>query len=153
MPGCVIDIYGDYAVCQFLCAGSELHRSEILSALKSTVPLRGIYERSDTEARQRDGLENRCGLLYGEEPPELFEVNESGVKFLVDMRNGHKTGFYLDQRLNRGLLKGVSSGAEVLNCFCYTGGFGICAALAGAKHVTQVDLSQPALDLELKNAP
>ncbi len=152
LPGCVIDIYGDYAVCQFLCAGSEYHRNEIVSALKATVPLKSIYERSDTDARQRDGLENRCGLIDGEEPPELFDINENGVLFLVDIRNGHKTGFYLDQRDNRSLMKGISSGAEVLNCFCYTGGFGICAALAGAKHVTQVDLSQSALDLAMKNA-
>ena len=152
LPGCVIDIYGDYAVCQFLCAGSELHRNEIVSALKAAVPLRGIYERSDTEARQRDGLENRCGLIEGEEPPELFELDENGVKFLVDICNGHKTGFYLDQRENRSLMNGISRDAEVLNCFCYTGGFGVCAALAGAKHVTQVDLSQPALDLAMKNA-
>ena len=152
IPGCVIDIYGDTAVCQFLCAGSDAHRKEIVAALKETLSLRGIYERSDTDARLRDALEPRCGRLDGEEPPELFELQENHVRYLVDIRNGHKTGFYLDQRENRRLLDSCSDGAEVLNCFCYTGGFGIRAALAGASHVTQVDLSQPALDLAERNA-
>lgn len=152
IPGCVIDIYGEYGVCQFLCAGSEAHRADIVSALKETVSLRGVYERSDTDARARDGLEPRCGRLDGEEPPELFELRENNVRYLVDIRNGHKTGFYLDQRENRRLLDGCSEGAEVLNCFCYTGGFGIRAGISGAAHVTQVDLSQPALDLAERNA-
>ena len=112
IPGCVIDIYGEYGVCQFLCAGSEAHRAEIVSALKETISLRGVYERSDTDARTRDGLEPRCGLLDGEEPPELFELQENNVKYLVDIRNGHKTGFYLDQRENRRLLDTCSEGAE-----------------------------------------
>ena len=152
IPGCVIDIYGDYAVCQFLCAGSEANRASIIDALKQVIPLKGIYERSDTDARQREGLEPRCGRIDGEEPPELFELCENGIRFLVDIRAGHKTGFYLDQRLNRRLLDDVSRDAEVLNCFCYTGGFGVCAGAAGAAHVTQVDLSRPALDLAARNA-
>ena len=152
LPGCVIDRYGDYFVCQFLSAGAERWRREILDALRALFPeAKGCYERSDTDARQREGLEERCGLLYGEEPPLLLEIEENGARFLVDVRKGHKTGFYLDQRENRAV-HSWPAGGEVLNCFCYTGGFGVCAALAGARHVTQVDLSADALALARQNA-
>ena len=151
LPGCVIDRYGDFVVCQFLCAGSEAAREMILASLKRDSSIRGIYERSDTDARERDGLNSRCGLLWGEEPPELVTIHENGVQFLADLRNGHKTGFYLDQRENRAALP-CCCGADVLNCFCYTGGFGLRAAKEGAKSVTQVDLSAPALELARRNA-
>lgn len=151
LPGCVIDRYGDFVVCQFLCAGSEAAREMILASLKRDRSIRGIYERSDTDARERDGLQSRCGLLWGEEPPELFTIHENGVQYLADLRNGHKTGFYLDQRENRASLP-FCSGAAVLNCFCYTGGFGLRAAKEGAQSVTQVDLSAPALELAQRNA-
>lgn len=152
LPGCVIDLYGDYCVCQFLCAGSEKHRSEILKALRIIPGLKGIYERSDTDARGRDGLQPRCGNIAGEEPPELFKVVENGLAFYVDIRNGHKTGYYLDQRDNRAAMPFCAGTNEVLNCFCYTGGFGLRAAKSGAAHVTQVDLSESALALAAKNA-
>ena len=150
LPGCVIDRYGEYAVCQFLCAGTEAAREMILAALKRDHSIRGIYERSDTDARERDGLESRCGLLWGEEPPELFTIRENGLSFYANLRTGHKTGFYLDQRENRASLP-FCHGAEVLNCFCFTGGFGLRAAQEGAKSVTQVDLSAPALELAQQN--
>ena len=151
LPGCVIDRYGDYLVCQFLCAGAEAAREMILASLKRDSSLRGIYERSDTDARERDGLASRCGLIWGEEPPEQFTIHENGISFLADLRNGHKTGFYLDQRDNRASMP-FCRDAEVLNCFCYTGGFGLRAAREGAKGVTQVDLSAPALELAQANA-
>ncbi|MBR4673580.1 MAG: class I SAM-dependent methyltransferase [Victivallales bacterium] len=151
LPGCVIDRYGDFVVCQFLCAGSEAAHEMILAALRRDSSIRGIYERSDTDARERDGLKSRCGLLWGEEPPELFAIRENGISFLADLRTGHKTGFYLDQRDNRASLP-FCHGADVLNCFCYTGGFGLRAAYEGAKSVTQVDLSAPALELARQNA-
>ncbi len=151
LPGCVIDRYGDFVVCQFLCAGSEAARELIVASLKRDASIRGIYERSDTDARERDGLKSRCGLLWGEEPPEFFTIYENGIQFLADLRNGHKTGFYLDQRENRAALP-CCHGADVLNCFCYTGGFGLRAAKEGAKSVTQVDLSAPALELAKRNA-
>ena len=151
LPGCVIDRYGDFVVCQFLCAGSEAAREMIVASLKRDTSIRGIYERSDTDARERDGLKSRCGLLWGEEPPELFTIHENGIQFLADLRNGHKTGFYLDQRENRAALP-CCHNADVLNCFCYTGGFGLRAAKEGAKSVTQVDLSAPALELAKRNA-
>ena len=151
LPGCVIDRYGEFVVCQFLCAGSEAAREMILASLKRDATIRGIYERSDTDARERDGMPSRCGLLWGEEPPELVTIHENGVQFLADLRNGHKTGFYLDQRENRASLP-CCHNADVLNCFCYTGGFGLRAAKEGAKSVTQVDLSAPALELARRNA-
>ncbi len=82
-----------------------------------------IYERSDADVRRKEGLEPRVGLMAGEEPPEYIEINEDGRWFLVDVRQGHKTGFYLDQRENRTWLSRACRGAEVLNCFAYTGGF------------------------------
>ena len=151
LPGCVIDRYGDYLVCQFLCAGAEAAREMIVASLRRDPSIRGIYERSDTDARGRDGLPPRCGLIWGEEPPEQFRICENGVSYLADIRNGHKTGFYLDQRDNRAAMP-FCKGAEVLNCFCYTGGFGLRAAREGARTVTQVDLSAPALELAQANA-
>ncbi|MBR0458905.1 MAG: class I SAM-dependent methyltransferase [Victivallales bacterium] len=152
LPGCIVDIYGDVAVCQFLSAGAEHWREELTSAVREALPsLCGIYERSDTEARGREGLAPRCGLLWGKEPPELLTIHEDGLALQVDVRRGHKTGYYLDQRENRAV-RDFYRGAEVLNCFCYTGGFGLRAAQCGAKHVTQVDISANALELARRNA-
>ncbi|MBQ6472786.1 MAG: class I SAM-dependent methyltransferase [Victivallales bacterium] len=152
LPGCIVDVYGDCAVCQFLSAGAEFWRLELVQALLELRPdLRTVYERSDTDARQREGLAERTGLLAGQNPPQTLEIQEGGLRFLVDVRQGHKTGFYLDQRENRGARE-VFRGAEVLNCFCYSGGFGIRAAVCGAKHVTQVDSAASALDLARQNA-
>lgn len=152
MPGCVIDRYGEYLVCQFLCAGTEYCRSMIVNALQQIPGIVGIYERSDTEARKRDGLEERCGVISGKEPPALLPIHENGITYLVDIKNGHKTGFYLDQRVNRASMPFCANGAEVLNCFCYTGGFGLRAAKEGASHVTQLDISAPALEHAKQNA-
>ena len=152
LPGCVIDRYGPFLVCQFLCAGTEAARPMILEALRQVPGIKGIYERSDTDARQRDGLEPRCGLIAGSEPPELFTIEENGISYLADLRKGHKTGFYLDQRENRKGMPFCRESSDVLNCFCYTGGFGLRAAMDGAAHVTQVDISGPALELAARNA-
>ena len=151
LPGCVVDRYGAFLVCQFLCAGTEACKDMILKSLFLIPGISGIYERSDTDARARDGLEPRCGLICGQEPPDLFEVHENGIIYLADLKTGQKTGFYIDQRDNRASMP-FCAGAEVLNCFCYTGGFGLRAAKEGASHVTQLDISAPALEHAKLNA-
>jgi 23S rRNA (cytosine1962-C5)-methyltransferase len=112
---------------------------------------RGIYERSDVEVREKEGLAQVAGLLHGEEPPDLVEVAENGHRFLVDIKRGHKTGFYLDQRDNRQKLTRYCSGQEVLNCFAYTGAFAVYAAAAGARRITNVESSAEALELAWRN--
>jgi 23S rRNA (cytosine1962-C5)-methyltransferase len=112
----------------------------------------GVSERSDVDVRVREGLATGgFEVLAGAEPPELIEIAEGPCKFLVDVRNGHKTGFYLDQRDARQAVGALANGADVLNCFCYTGGFGIFARQCGAASVTQVDVSHDALELAKKN--
>ena len=144
LPGLIVDRYADFLVCQLRSAGAERWRDEIVAALAAAVPHRGIWERSDTGARAKEGLEPRTGLLAGEEPPELVEIAEGPCRFLVDVRHGHKTGFYLDQRDNRTLVAAHARGREVLNAFAYTGAFGIQALAAGAAKVTNVE-SAPGL--------
>ena len=152
LPGVVVDRYADHLVCQFLSAGAERWKAVIAAQLAEVVPCRGIYERSDTDAREKEGLAATCGCLWGAEPSERVEIVENGLRFLVDLREGHKTGFYLDQRENRACLREYAAGAEVLNCFAYTGGFGVVALGRGAARVTNVDTSAPALDLAARNA-
>jgi len=159
LPGLVVDRYDDWLVVQFLTLGVERHRDEVVTALVDLLAPRGIYERSNVEARTKEGLEKQTGSLWGEEPPELVEVMENGHRFLVDVRQGHKTGFYLDQRENRARMPAFCEGAEVLDVFAYTGGFGVCAAAggpsallrAGAVRVTLVESSAPALGLARRN--
>jgi len=151
LPGLVVDRYGEWLVAQFLTLGVERWRDEVVGALVDLLAPRGIYERSDADMRAKEGLERRTELLWGEEPPEVVEVLERGHRFLVDVRRGHKTGFYLDQRENRARLPAFCAGAEVLDGFAYTGGFGIYAAAGGATRVTLVDSSAPALELARRN--
>lgn len=151
LPGLVVDYYNEFLVCQFLSAGAEYWKNEIVKQLADIIEPKGIYERSDVEVREKEGLGITKGLLFGEEPPELLEISEHGIKYFVDIRNGHKTGFYLDQRDNRMFLSAFSLNAEVLNCFCYTGGFSLNAFKSGAKKVTSVDSSSDALQILNKN--
>ena len=152
LPGLIVDRYGEWLVAQFLALGVEQWKGELASVLAGLVDgVRGVYERSDVEVRAKEGLGQRTGALWGEEPPELVEVLENGHRFLVDVRRGHKTGFYLDQRENRARLPAFCRGAEVLDAFAYTGSFGVCAAAAGAARVTLVESSAPALELARRN--
>ncbi|MBQ6457411.1 MAG: class I SAM-dependent rRNA methyltransferase [Kiritimatiellae bacterium] len=153
LPGVVADRYARHVVCQFTSAGAERNKAAIVAALMECVPgCLGVAERADADARRREGLaEGGFAVLAGEEPPPLVEIAEGPVRYLVDVRNGHKTGFYLDQRLAREAVAALARGRDVLNCFSYTGGFGLCAAAAGAASVTQVDASQDALDLAARN--
>ncbi len=151
LPGFVVDRYGDFLVCHFLTAGAEFWKADLIELLAERVPVKGIYERSDVEVRVKEGLPLRAGVLAGIEPPPLIEIQEGGVRFLVDLCQGHKTGFYLDQRINRALLGQYSADKEVLNCFSYTGGFGVWALKGGATHLTNIDTSAIALDLAAQN--
>lgn len=151
LPGLVVDRYGDYLVVQFLTLGVERCRQEILAALHGCLAPKGIYERSDVGVREKEGLSQRAGPLWGQEPPQRLEVLEQGHRFWVDVRTGQKTGFYLDQRENRARLPGFCAGAEVLDGFAYTGAFGIYAAWGGAGHVTFVDSAGPALAMARDN--
>jgi len=151
LPGLIVDRYGDFLVCQFLAAGVEYWKDTIVSQLVRLSSAAGVYERSDSDVRYMEGMKPRSGLLCGEEPPQLIEVREGPIKFLVDVRRGHKTGFYLDQRDNRAALSPFADKAEVLNCFSFSGGFGLMALDGGAERVTNIDTSADALDLALKN--
>ena len=145
LPGVTIDIYNNVAVLQLLSAGAEKHRDKIVWALQRFFPDYCIYERSDVDVRAKEGLEPVVQLLAGE-LPEKIEIREHGVKILVDVAHGHKTGFYLDQRENRLAAARYAKDKSVLNCFSYTGTFACYALRGGASHVTNVDVSQPALD-------
>lgn len=151
LPGLVVDKYGDFLVCQFLSAGAEFWKKETIEILLNIFNPTGIFERSDVEVREKEGLQQFKGILYGKEPEELIEIIENGNKFLVDINLGHKTGFYLDQRDNRKLLETFSSEGEMLNCFSYTGGFSVYAIKAGASKVVNLDSSLEALSLAETN--
>ncbi|MBQ0033117.1 MAG: class I SAM-dependent rRNA methyltransferase [bacterium] len=154
LPGVVADYYAGWVVCQFTSAGAEFWKREIAATLMKLAPFcRGVVERTDVDVRVKEGLGSLegFGVLEGEEPPELIEIGEGNVKFLVDVRKGHKTGFYLDQRDARAAVGALANGMNVLNCFSYTGGFGLFARAAGAASVTQVDISKDALELAKKN--
>ena len=163
LPGVVADCYGGWIVCQLTSAGAEFWKGTIAAALMTCVPnAKGVAERTDVEVRAKEGLPvatdgNRqpltaFGVLAGEEPPEFVEIFEGPIKYLVDVRRGHKTGFYLDQRDARAAVGALAKDRDVLNCFCYTGGFGLAAAAGGARSVTQVDISSDALELARRNA-
>ncbi|MBN1868933.1 class I SAM-dependent methyltransferase [Candidatus Sumerlaeota bacterium] len=145
LPGVVVDRYAGFVVCQFLSTGAEAWKETIARAIAETIECEGIYERSDAEVRKKEGLEKTVGVLRGVEPPDLVEIREGAYRFLADVREGHKTGFYLDQRDNRLALGDYAAGAETLNCFSYTGAFGVVALASGAARVTNVDSSGPAL--------
>lgn len=146
LPGVTIDLYNQLAVLQLLSAGADKHRDKIVWALQKLLPDVAIFERSDVDVRTKEGLEPLIQPLHGEIPQEV-EIIEHGVKILVDPHIGHKTGFYLDQRENRLAASRYAKDARVLNCFSYTGTFACYALNGGAAHVTNVDVSQPALDM------
>ena len=151
LPGLIVDQYGAYLVCQFLTAGVHAWKACIVDTLQKIVAPEGIFERSDSPVLDKEGLTRQIGVLAGREPPETIEVREGDFRYLVDVRNGHKTGFYLDQRDNRLLVGHYAADREVLNCFCYTGGFGVSAMAAGARSLTNIDVSAAALELAQKN--
>ncbi|MEZ8823888.1 class I SAM-dependent methyltransferase [Vibrio sp. 10N.261.55.A7] len=152
LPGITIDKFQNYLVCQLLSAGAELNKSVLVEALLECFPECNIYERSDVAVRKKEGLEQTVGILHGDTPPDSVIIEENGVKISVDIINGHKTGFYLDQRDSRKESMKYVKDKDVLNCFSYTGGFGLYALKGGAKRVINADVSQPALDTAKYNA-
>ncbi len=148
LPGLIVDRYGSWLVCQFLTAGTERWKETIVEGLEDLIPgLSGIYERSDVDVRKKEGLALITGCLRGDEPPGHVDIKENGCRYRVDVKAGHKTGFYLDQRDNRARIASCARGADMLNCFAYTGGFAVAALAAGAAHVVNIDSSAPALEL------
>jgi 23S rRNA (cytosine1962-C5)-methyltransferase len=159
LPGLVVDRYGDFIVMQFLTLGVEARQAEIVDVVQELLAPRGIFERSDVDVREKEGLPSVVGVLRGEVPPDLLQVRENGLRFLVNVQRGHKTGFYLDQRENR---KRVAQdlvdfskpdrAMEILNVFSYTGGFAvsICAANPNAR-VINLDASSEALNVAREN--
>jgi 23S rRNA (cytosine1962-C5)-methyltransferase len=151
LPGLIVDRYADTLVAQFLSAGAEFWREPITGLLLELTGLTKIYERSDADVRELEGLPQRVGPLQGVIPHSPLTITEHNLKFLVNIETGHKTGFYLDQRLNRQRVRGLAEGQEVLDCFCYTGGFTVNALVGGAKSVLSVDSSADALSLCREN--
>ncbi|KKD58809.1 23S rRNA methyltransferase [Grimontia sp. AD028] len=152
LPGITIDRYENFLVCQLLSAGAEAQKDNLVEALIAQYPECSIYERSDVSVRKKEGLKERTGVLHGEMPPASVVIEENGVKISVDITGGHKTGFYLDQRDSREAAVKYVNGKRVLNCFCYTGGFGLYSLKGNAAEVINVDVSQPALDIAKSNA-
>lgn len=146
IPGLIVDQYKDTLVIQILSVGIEKRKELICEILMAINPGSRIYERSDVDVRVLEGLTPRTGLLHGEVLPDANWIQEYGINYFLDIENGQKTGFYLDQRENRHKLGQYCLDREVLNCFSYTGGFTLNALRGGAKKVTSIDSSQPAID-------
>lgn len=150
LPALIVDKYGDYLSVQCLSLGIDQRKKLITDCLVEIFHPKGIYERSDVALRKKEGLAEVKGVLYGE-VPELVGIEENGLKMFVDIINGQKTGYFLDQKENRFAARRYAAGGEVLDCFCNSGGFTVnCAATA--RHVTACDISQPALDSVMRNA-
>ena len=152
VPGLIVDRYDDVVVLQFTAATAERWRRVIVDVCASLDGVNSVFDRSDLDVRRLEGLSPTSGLLAGAEPPPYVEIHERGCRYLVDVRRGHKTGFYLDQRDNRSLVAGSAAGRRVLNLFCYTGAFSIAAIRGGATSVVSVDSSAQALEIARNNA-
>lgn len=156
LPGLTVDKYEDVLVVESLAMGSEKIKGYVLAALTQVleedgIKIRGIYERSDAKVREKEGLERFKGFLT--EPFDTkVPITENGIRYIVDVENGQKTGFFLDQKDNRRAIHRICRGAEVLDCFTHTGSFGLNAAIAGAAHVLSVDASDLAIEQARENA-
>ena len=151
LPALIVDAFGDILVLQCLALGMERFKQDIVDALVSEINPRGIWERNDVPVRQLEGLEMCTGLLYGE-VPDRVEMTENGVHFLVDVKEGQKTGFFLDQKENRAAIAPFVRGKNVLDCFTHTGSFALHAGKFGAQKVTGVDISDYACEFAAENA-
>ncbi|HCC78143.1 MAG: 23S rRNA methyltransferase [Chloroflexi bacterium GWB2_49_20] len=150
LPGLIVDRYANCLVTQFLTAGVEYWKETLADLLVELTGIGDIYDRSDAEVRQLEGLPAAMGPLRGS-PSDQILITENGLTFKINISQGHKTGFYLDQRLNRLRVRSYARGCDVLDCFCYTGGFTINALAGGAKTVLALDASAEALELAGKN--
>lgn len=153
LPGLIVDKYGDYLVMQCLTLGIDQRRDLLSQLLAELLQPVGILERSDASVRRKEGLKSRVGVIWGDVPQEEVLIREHGRLFHINLHDGHKTGFYLDQRENRALLAQPRwvQGQEILNVFAYTGGFAVYAATADAKQITNVDTSATVLELAERN--
>jgi len=150
LPGLIADLYNDVLVLQVATLGMEKLKPLVVELLTAALHPRAILERSDLPARRDEGLEDRTGLLAGE-PVERVRILENGVSYWVDVVHGQKTGFFLDQRESRRLVREVAAGRRVLNTFAYSGSFSVCAVLGGAERADSIDASEAALALAEEN--
>ena len=151
LPGLIVDLYGDSLVMQVLSAGMERWYQTCADIVLELTGAARVFERSDAEVRQLEGLLPRVGALRGTAPPQRIKIGEGRLEFWVDVRSGQKTGFYLDQRVNRVRVGALARDKEVLDCFCHSGGFALHALANGAKSVVSVDSSAEALQLAREN--
>ena len=156
LPGLTIDKYEDVLVVESLSLGIDRYKEELVNILirllrEDGVAIRGVYERSDAKERLKEGLERHAGFIGDPFDTEII-ITENGVKYAVDVENGQKTGFFLDQKYNRAAIHSLCRGADVLDCFTHTGSFALNAAYAGAAHVTGVDASERAVEMARRNA-
>lgn len=146
LPGLIVDKYANFLSLQILSAGIEAVKADIIDILVATLKPAGIFDKSDANARTHENLEVAQGLLWGENPPEFVRVKENGVSYEINIADGQKSGFYCDQRDNREILAAYTKGKNVLDCFCYSGGFTLNSLKMGAAHVTSVDSSGLAIE-------
>ena len=151
IPGLVADKYADVLSVQFLTLGTDMRKDMIVSCLREVFSPKTIVERSDVAVRKKEGLEEKKGVIFGEEKTEVV-INENGLKMCVDLIGGQKTGYFLDQKFNRAAIRKYVRDKTVLDCFSNVGGFALNAALAGAKEVYALDISETALEGVRKNA-
>ena len=156
LPGFVVDKYSDILVIQSLSLGTDRYKENVLQALEKVLaehnmPVRGIYERSDAKERTKEGMEFRTGFI-GEPFDTKVEITENGVRYIVDVENGQKTGFFLDQKYNRLAIQRICKDARVLDCFTHTGSFALNAGIGGAKEVLGVDVSETGVAQARENA-
>ncbi len=151
LPGLVVDKYGDYLSVQFMSLGMDMIKQDIVDILVELTRCKGIYERSDMPVREKEGLEQTKGFLYGNFDPRV-EIIEDDIRMIVDMENGQKTGYFLDQKLNRDILRLYAKDQVVLDAFSNVGGFALHACKYGAKSVDACDISKRACDEIMSNA-
>ncbi len=151
MPQLIIDKFNDYFVIQTLALGIDVWKPAIVKALEKIFTPKGIYERNDVPVRELEGMQQHKGVLSAEFDTNII-INENGIKFNIDIANGQKTGYFLDQQDNRRAIQHIVKDADVLGAFCYTGSFEISAAHYGAKSVLGLDISENAIDMCNKNA-
>jgi len=151
LPALIVDKFGDYLSVQTLALGIDVHKEMLIDILDGLISPKGIFERNDVPVREKEGLAQQKGFLKGKFDTTV-EIIENGNRMLVDIENGQKTGYFLDQRENRAAIAPYVAGADVLDAFCHTGGFAVHAARYGAKSVEAVDISEHAIDYARRNA-
>ncbi|MDI6619562.1 MAG: class I SAM-dependent rRNA methyltransferase [Clostridiales bacterium] len=151
LPALIVDKFGDYLVIQTLALGMEKYKDIIVKVLNEVIKPKGIYERNDVPVRELEGLEMKKGFLSNPFDT-MVKIVENGINLYVDVENGQKTGYYLDQKENRAAIKNIVNDKKVLDCFCHTGSFSIHAGCYGARDVLGIDISEHAIEFARKNA-